>query len=171
MQSLALYEEEEGFREIRHQKNFSTLKGGEPLPRLDTVVMFDFQSGVIKATFHMFIDCVCVVFKFLSSACFSIGMPIFYIIFKSYFCRKNFSTLRRWVGGCACSFSGALGVLSIPKDLPHPFLGPGPRAWWKIPGTWMKDRNDLDLGAGKDDSPCPPAGPAPCLAENATYSP
>lgn len=106
--------------------------------------------------------------------CFSIGRSFFLLTFKSSFYRKDFSTLqgrgRLCVGGqCLCSFSRALGAISIHQALPHPFFGPGPRAWWKITGMWTKDRNGPDLEQRGKVHPHPhpgqhagPAFPPPC---------
>lgn len=63
--------------------------------------------------------------------------------------------------GHLCSFSRSPNAISTHQDLLHSFLGPAPRAWWKMPGVWTKYKHDPDLGAGREGYPAHLLGPSP----------
>ena len=94
-------------------------------------------------------------------------MSIFFLCyFKALFLQEESLNLtrQRQEQGCLCSFSRALGAISIHQAHPHPFLGPGPQSLvedrWKITDMWTKDRNGPDLEPRGEVPSCPPAGPA-----------
>lgn len=94
-------------------------------------------------------------------------MSIFFLFyFKDLFLQEGSFNLtrQRQVQGCLCSFSRALGAISIHQARPHPLLGPGPQSLvedrWKITDMWTKDRNGPDLEPRGAVPSCPPAGPA-----------
>ena len=120
-----------------------------------------------KESFHTSFGYLYVLILLIQVLCSSVGMSIFFLCyFKALFLQEESLNLtrQRQEQGCLCSFSRALGAISIHQAHPHPFLGPGPQSLvedrWKITDMWTKDRNGPDLEPRGEVPSCPPAGPA-----------